>query len=177
MAEKRVCSICGREFTGYGNNAEPINDGVCCDECNLEAVIPRRMAEYFGASPEEFGKAADAAKDAAKDCKADGAEQKGKCKKGKCIDFIIEFESIKHWMIVEDMKLRMSYSGTECEEKRDKLLEKTAKKLVDLAKRKLDDKMLQGLLSDFMEYVGDDIDLIVRLYMEVTGKIPVVLKL
>ena len=173
MAEKRVCSICGREFTGYGNNAEPINDGICCDECNLGAVIPRRMAEHFGASLEEFGRAADAPKD----CKADGAEQKGKCKKGKCIDFIIEFESIKHWMVVEDMKLRMSYSGTECEEKRDKLLEKTAKKLVDLAKHKLDDKILQGLLSDFMEYVGDDIDLIVRLYMEVTGKIPVILKL
>lgn len=173
MAEKRVCSICGREFTGYGNNAEPINDGICCDECNIEAVIPRRMAEYFGVSLEEFDKVADAPKD----CKADGAEQKGKCKKGKCIDFIIEFESIKHWMVVEDMKLRMSYSGAECEEKRDKLLEKTAKKLVDLAKHKLDGKMLQGLLSDFMEYVGDDIELIVRLYMEVTGKIPVILKL
>ena len=168
MAEKRVCSICGREFTGYGNNAEPINDGICCDECNIGTVIPRRMAECFGASLEEFGKAADDAKDH----KADGAEQKG-----KCIDFVVKFESIKHWMVVEDMKLRMSYSGTECEEKRDKLLEKTAKKLVDLAKRKLDDKMLQGLLSDFMEYVGDDIELIVRLYMEVTGKIPVILKL
>lgn len=165
MAEKRVCSICGREFTGYGNNAEPINDGVCCDECNIDAVIPRRMAEHFGASLEEFGKAVDDAKDN----NADGAE--------KCIDFIIEFESTKYWMVVEDMKLRMSYSGTECEEKRDKLLERTAKKLVDLAKRKLDDKMLQCLLSDFIEYVGDDIELIVRLYMEVTGKIPVILKL
>ena len=168
MAEKRVCSICGMEFTGYGNNAEPINDGICCDECNIGAVIPRRMAEHFGASLEEFGKAADDAND----YNADGAEQKG-----KCIDFIIEFESIKNWMVVEDMKLRMSYSGTECEEKRDKLLEKTAKKLVDLAKRKLDDKMLQCLLYDFMEYVGDDVELIVRLYMEVTGKIPVILKL
>lgn len=167
MAEKRVCSICGREFTGYGNNAEPINDGICCDECNIGAVIPRRMAEQFGASLEEFGKAADDANDN----KADGAEQNG-----KCIDFIIEFESTKYWMVVEDMKLRMSYSGTECEEKRDKLLEKTAKKLVDLAKRKLDDKMLQCLLSDFIEYVGDDIELIARLYMEVTGKIPVILK-
>ena len=168
MAEKRVCSICGREFTGYGNNAEPINDGICCDECNIGTVIPCRMAEYFGVSLEEFGKAADDSKDN----KADGAEQKG-----KCIDFIIEFENIKYWMVVEDMKLRMSYSGTECEEKRDKLLEKTAKKFVDLAKRKLDDKMLQGLLSDFMKYVGDDVELIVRLYMEVTGKIPVILKL
>lgn len=131
------------------------------------------MAEHFGASLEEFGKTVDDVNDH----KADGVEQKGKCKSGKCIDFIIEFESTKYWMVVEDMKLRMSYSGTECEEKRDKLLEKTAKKLVDLAKRKLDDKMLQRLLSDFIEYVGDDIELIVRLYMEVTGKIPVILKL
>lgn len=33
--EKNVCCICGREYEGYGNNAEPlVYKGRCCDECN-----------------------------------------------------------------------------------------------------------------------------------------------
>lgn len=39
----QICSICGKEYEGYGNNAEPINDGRCCDECNLSKVIPARL--------------------------------------------------------------------------------------------------------------------------------------
>lgn len=41
-AEKHICSICGEEYFGYGNNAQPVNDGRCCDECNLNIVIPAR---------------------------------------------------------------------------------------------------------------------------------------
>ena len=41
--ETKKCSICGKEFTGYGNNAYPINDGVCCDDCNTSEVIPARL--------------------------------------------------------------------------------------------------------------------------------------
>lgn len=41
----KVCSICGRDFIGWGNNAEPINDGICCDDCN-GIVIGRRLLEY-----------------------------------------------------------------------------------------------------------------------------------
>jgi hypothetical protein len=37
----KKCSICGEEYWGYGNNAEPINSGRCCDECNAEVVISR----------------------------------------------------------------------------------------------------------------------------------------
>lgn len=41
---KYKCSICGKTiFGGYGNNAYPINDGVCCSECNLKEVIPARI--------------------------------------------------------------------------------------------------------------------------------------
>ena len=36
------CSICGKEIEGRGNNAWPINDGRCCDNCNFAVVIPRR---------------------------------------------------------------------------------------------------------------------------------------
>ena len=37
------CVICGRAFCGYGNNAEPVKDGLCCDECNAYHVIPARI--------------------------------------------------------------------------------------------------------------------------------------
>ena len=37
--------ICGKEFEGYGNNPDPVEDhGECCDECNLTVVIPARLA-------------------------------------------------------------------------------------------------------------------------------------
>ena len=49
------CSICSNDIevkrseTGeviwdQGNNAEPVNDGRCCDVCNWTVVIPRRIA-------------------------------------------------------------------------------------------------------------------------------------
>ena len=39
--EKQICSICKKEFSGWGNNAEPINDGVCCDDCNNFVIMVR----------------------------------------------------------------------------------------------------------------------------------------
>ena len=46
MSEK-TCSICRRPYTGYGNNAEPVNQGRCCDECNATVVIPARIEQYM----------------------------------------------------------------------------------------------------------------------------------
>lgn len=43
------CSICDKEIPvkeggwSQGNNAQPINDGRCCDECNVNVVIPARL--------------------------------------------------------------------------------------------------------------------------------------
>jgi len=43
------CSICKKKILpnihGWdgGNNAQPINDGRCCDDCNLKYVIPERI--------------------------------------------------------------------------------------------------------------------------------------
>ena len=43
------CSICKKEipakYNGWdsGNNAQPINDGRCCDDCNSNIVIPKRI--------------------------------------------------------------------------------------------------------------------------------------
>ena len=48
--ETNKCVICGKEYTGYGNNAEPISKGRCCYKCTEEQVIPARL---FGLSIKE----------------------------------------------------------------------------------------------------------------------------
>lgn len=40
------CSICGKNYEGYGNNAQPINNGRCCDDCTITIVVPRRIQDY-----------------------------------------------------------------------------------------------------------------------------------
>lgn len=38
------CVICGKVFTGWGNNPEPVkHKGRCCDECNINVVVPMRI--------------------------------------------------------------------------------------------------------------------------------------
>lgn len=37
------CCICGKEFEGWGNNANPVKDGTCCDDCNENVVLPVRI--------------------------------------------------------------------------------------------------------------------------------------
>ena len=53
------CSICGKEiekqinpktgkvFWDKGNNAQPINNGRCCNACNHEYVIPKRVEQLL----------------------------------------------------------------------------------------------------------------------------------
>ena len=48
MNEENVCVICGTPLNGYGNNADPVADGRCCDDCNVAFVIPARMRILFG---------------------------------------------------------------------------------------------------------------------------------
>lgn len=44
-SKKNECVLCGKEFTGRGNNPWPVvKKGVCCDECNFEIVLPARLA-------------------------------------------------------------------------------------------------------------------------------------
>lgn len=44
----KKCSICDQEFIqpswGKGNNAMPVNDGYCCDSCDVLVVTPCRAA-------------------------------------------------------------------------------------------------------------------------------------
>ena len=46
MSEEKnnMCVLCGKTFSGYGNNPLPVKDfGSCCDKCNQEKVIPARL--------------------------------------------------------------------------------------------------------------------------------------
>lgn len=48
-----TCILCKQPYQGYGNNPEPIvlyNSGLCCDKCNLEKVIPARLAQSLSNS-------------------------------------------------------------------------------------------------------------------------------
>ena len=45
VKENPICCICGKEITGYTNNAEPVKKGICCNECNTKFVIPARLKQ------------------------------------------------------------------------------------------------------------------------------------
>lgn len=42
------CCICGTPIGYYGNNADPVCDGRCCDKCNDSIVIPYRIYLAYG---------------------------------------------------------------------------------------------------------------------------------
>ena len=42
MKPVQACSICGGAIVGFGNDAQPINDGRCCDQCYTRHVVPER---------------------------------------------------------------------------------------------------------------------------------------
>jgi len=52
MVEVKYCVICSKEIVGWGNNAQPIRQGTCCDDCNNTAVIPARIKEIRNATTE-----------------------------------------------------------------------------------------------------------------------------
>ena len=43
--EKKICCLCNKEYEGYGNDAQPLKEGKCCDECNEKLVIPAKIKE------------------------------------------------------------------------------------------------------------------------------------
>jgi len=50
MTGQLICSICNKPIPAkgswkLGNNAEPINSGRCCDQCDNDIVIPRRILQ------------------------------------------------------------------------------------------------------------------------------------
>ena len=41
------CCFCSEDTGEFGNNPEPlVVDGKCCDNCNMELVIPYRVLAY-----------------------------------------------------------------------------------------------------------------------------------
>lgn len=51
ILEEKTCCICGRKFTGWGNDPWPVvkdEDARCCDDCNDSKVLEARLAEMFG---------------------------------------------------------------------------------------------------------------------------------
>ncbi len=46
--ESTICVICENNISGYGNNPYPVEEeGRCCDDCNINTVIPVRLL-YVG---------------------------------------------------------------------------------------------------------------------------------
>ena len=51
--EKPICSICNKEIqpdaNGWDgtNNAQPINNGLCCHSCDNNVVLPARLQEFY----------------------------------------------------------------------------------------------------------------------------------
>lgn len=43
VSDEHKCCICGGPLGKYGNNAEPVANGKCCDDCNIDVVIPARL--------------------------------------------------------------------------------------------------------------------------------------
>jgi len=43
MTPVKVCLICSGAIVGFGNDAQPITDGRCCDRCHAERAVPERV--------------------------------------------------------------------------------------------------------------------------------------
>lgn len=43
MKNLKRCCICKNLYEGYGNNAAPLKDGLCCDSCNMKVIAARAM--------------------------------------------------------------------------------------------------------------------------------------
>ena len=52
--KKHICSITGKEYVGYGNNAFPF-EGRCSDEANSLYVIPARMCGFTPEMIKRYG--------------------------------------------------------------------------------------------------------------------------
>ena len=51
----QACSICNGAIVGFGNDAQPINDGRCCDRCHAEHVIPERARRILESDTKREG--------------------------------------------------------------------------------------------------------------------------
>ena len=50
------CVLCHNIIKGYGNNSQPIKNGLCCDTCNSIKVIPIRLSRLEKLKEKRDGK-------------------------------------------------------------------------------------------------------------------------
>lgn len=144
MDNKHICSICGKEFDGFGNNAEPVNDGLCCDKCNNDIVIPRRLADI--------------------------GKKKSIDVKKRVESFLDDIYKIKFDMLLKAQMQEVADLGNVSNEFIDKLFDEASRKMYDVAKSKLDDEVVQCIMTDYVGIVKDDLELVFTLYEIVHGK-------
>jgi len=41
------CCLCGESLMGFGNNAQPLKEGKCCDSCNIQVIKERLKSAGF----------------------------------------------------------------------------------------------------------------------------------
>jgi hypothetical protein len=47
MIKQFKCCLCNKKVNGIGNNPAPLKkSGLCCEKCNIEKVIPKRLGVY-----------------------------------------------------------------------------------------------------------------------------------
>lgn len=46
----KICSICQEKYEGFGNNAQPVNNGRSCDNCE-PIVITARFRRFARGEP------------------------------------------------------------------------------------------------------------------------------
>ena len=59
MMPVQACSICGGAIVGFGNDAWPVNDGLCCDRCNERVVLPALLERIRDAEHKRQGNGGD----------------------------------------------------------------------------------------------------------------------
>ena len=42
---KYTCVTCKKKTTGHGNSAQPFANGRCCDNCNIQVVVPEKFRD------------------------------------------------------------------------------------------------------------------------------------
>ena len=50
MNEVKICCICKKPYSGWGNNPWPVvkdDMAECCNYCNSHVVLPARILDFF----------------------------------------------------------------------------------------------------------------------------------
>ncbi len=48
--EDKTCVLCGEDYGEFGHNAQPLGNGRCCGDCNVDVITERlrRFKEMKG---------------------------------------------------------------------------------------------------------------------------------